>query len=277
MLKIGEFSKLSLVSVRMLRHYEKLGLLVPEKVDSFSGYRYYSVKQLTRINLIIALKGMGLSLSMIKDVLSDFDNQQTLKAGVLKSLEQKEHELNTLNRQISMLKYAKKQIERNDFFMKYNVIEKVVPERKVASLRKKIEHYKVEPDLWKMFFTELKEQSIKIENPPCNVAIYHDEEYSESDQDIEIQTNVTGDYKDTNSICFKDIPAFNVASVTFKGGYIQIGIITQTVLQWIEENGYTLNEDMFPFNHFTIYHMDPATMGEDYADWVIEVCYPINK
>ena len=42
MFKIGEFSKLSLVSVRMLRHYGELGLLMPEETDVFTGYRYYS-------------------------------------------------------------------------------------------------------------------------------------------------------------------------------------------------------------------------------------------
>lgn len=46
MLKIGEFSKLSRVSVRMLRHYDELGLLAPSEVDPMTGYRYYSERQL---------------------------------------------------------------------------------------------------------------------------------------------------------------------------------------------------------------------------------------
>ena len=40
MLKIGEFSKLSRISVRMLRHYDEIGLLTPGEIDPFSGYRY---------------------------------------------------------------------------------------------------------------------------------------------------------------------------------------------------------------------------------------------
>ena len=42
MLKIGEFSKLSRISIRMLRYYDEMGLLVPETIDPFTGYRYYS-------------------------------------------------------------------------------------------------------------------------------------------------------------------------------------------------------------------------------------------
>lgn len=46
MFKIGDFSKLSSISIRMLRHYDKVELLQPVKVDEQSGYRYYSASQL---------------------------------------------------------------------------------------------------------------------------------------------------------------------------------------------------------------------------------------
>ena len=56
MLKIGDFSKLSRVSIRMLRHYDEIGLLAPGKVDAFTGYRYYGEEQLPTIYRINALK-----------------------------------------------------------------------------------------------------------------------------------------------------------------------------------------------------------------------------
>lgn len=62
MFKIGEFSRLSRVSVRMLRHYDQLGLLTPSQTDSFTGYRYYSANQLPRLNRILALRDLGFSL-----------------------------------------------------------------------------------------------------------------------------------------------------------------------------------------------------------------------
>lgn len=45
MLKIGEFSVLSQISIYMLRHYDEIGLLIPGQVDEFTGYRYYSERQ----------------------------------------------------------------------------------------------------------------------------------------------------------------------------------------------------------------------------------------
>lgn len=56
MLKIGEFSKLSRVSVRMLRHYDEVGLLAPSEVDPMTGYRYYSERQLIAAGRIAALR-----------------------------------------------------------------------------------------------------------------------------------------------------------------------------------------------------------------------------
>jgi len=62
MFKIGEFSKLSQVTVKTLRYYDEIGLLKPAEVDRFTSYRYYSVDQLPRLNRILALKDLGLSL-----------------------------------------------------------------------------------------------------------------------------------------------------------------------------------------------------------------------
>src|SRR6266702_4856641 len=68
-LKIGDFSRLSLVSVKALRYYDELGLLKPARVDESTGYRYYSANQLARLNRILAMKDMGLSLEQIAHLL----------------------------------------------------------------------------------------------------------------------------------------------------------------------------------------------------------------
>jgi DNA-binding transcriptional MerR regulator len=65
MFKIGDFSKISQVSIRSLRHYDEIGLFKPAHTDPFTGYRYYSADQLPRLNRIIALRTLGLSLEEI--------------------------------------------------------------------------------------------------------------------------------------------------------------------------------------------------------------------
>jgi DNA-binding transcriptional MerR regulator len=69
MFKIGEFSRLGQVSTRMLRHYDQLGLLKPSQTDKFTGYRYYTIDQLARLNRIIALKELGIPLEQIAQLL----------------------------------------------------------------------------------------------------------------------------------------------------------------------------------------------------------------
>ena len=78
MLKIGEFSKLSRVSVRMLRHYDDIGLLHPAYIDRFTDYRYYSEAQLPTVCRITALKDMGFRLADICRILDFYDDRQRL-------------------------------------------------------------------------------------------------------------------------------------------------------------------------------------------------------
>lgn len=75
MLKIGEFSKLTQVSVRMLPHYDEIGLLKPAEIDCFTDYRYYKEEQLPAMCRIKALKDMGFSLADIIRIMQlDGDN-----------------------------------------------------------------------------------------------------------------------------------------------------------------------------------------------------------
>jgi DNA-binding transcriptional MerR regulator len=71
MLSIGEFARLAGVSVRMLRHYDQLGLLRPQRVDPFSGYRSYTAAQLDRANRLVALKDLGFTLEQVGAMLDD--------------------------------------------------------------------------------------------------------------------------------------------------------------------------------------------------------------
>ncbi|MFF4318956.1 MerR family transcriptional regulator [Streptomyces sp. NPDC001568] len=71
MFTIGDFAKHGRVSVRMLRHYDALGLLRPARVDPSSGYRFYEAGQLARLNRVIALKDLGFTLEQVGAVLDE--------------------------------------------------------------------------------------------------------------------------------------------------------------------------------------------------------------
>lgn len=71
MLKIKQFSNIVGVSVSMLLHYNKIGLLVPENINRFNGYRYYGEKNLTTMQQVLFFKELDFSLQEIKEIIND--------------------------------------------------------------------------------------------------------------------------------------------------------------------------------------------------------------
>ena len=103
MLKIGEFSKLSRVSIRMLRHYDDIGLLPPAEIDHFTGYRYYSPDQLPVIGRITALKDMGFQLADIVKILEIYDDRRSLDIWLSKRQTELEEISETVEYQMRLL------------------------------------------------------------------------------------------------------------------------------------------------------------------------------
>ena len=93
MLKISDFSKLSRVSIRILRYYDEIGLLKPAETDPFTDYRYYSEEQLSLMGHIASLRDIGFSLAEICGVLKIYDDRERLDA----YLSARQAELETLS------------------------------------------------------------------------------------------------------------------------------------------------------------------------------------
>ena len=92
MLKIGDFSKLSRISIRMLRHYDEIGLLHPDCVDDFTGYRYYTESQLPLAGQIQTLKSLGFGLYAIKEILENYGDAHEMEQFLLVKRKELEEE-----------------------------------------------------------------------------------------------------------------------------------------------------------------------------------------
>lgn len=68
MFTIGEFASIGRVSVRMLRHYDEIGVLTPARVDQFSGYRFYDGRQFETLGRILEFKDLGFRLDEVKGI-----------------------------------------------------------------------------------------------------------------------------------------------------------------------------------------------------------------
>ena len=267
MLKIGDFSKLSRVSIRMLRHYDDIGLLKPAETDTFTGYRYYREDQLFTIGRITALKDMGFSLSDIIRILENYDDPEKMES----FLSARQEELSRLSKEteykLMLLETARKRL-RKEQIMNYDVTVKTIPERYAATVHMVVPHYEDEGMLWGMM-AECKTPLIPAD--PCLAcAAFLDKEYKEENVEIMVSMTVKGTYEDTEHVKFKTLPAVKVASCIIKGSYEQMGDATATVVSWINENGYQISGPMF-----NIYHVGPVqTQNPD--EYVTEVCFPIG-
>ena len=270
MLKIGEFSKLSRISVRMLRHYDEIGLLTPEITAPFTGYRYYSAAQLFTAGRITALKDMGFKLCDAAELLRCWEDQKTLEQRLLARREEARLQAEEMARRLRLLDTALEGL-RKDEAMKYDVTVKTIPERQVASVRQNIPSYEQEGDLWNILIEETAGMRMQNGDPCLCTAIFHDREYQESNVDVEIHKTVKGVYPDTAHVKFKTVPAVQVASAVCKGSYDQMGEVNAAVAAWVEANGYDFDGPMF-----NIYHISPYETS-DPNEFVTEVCYPVRK
>lgn len=271
MLKIGDFSKLSRISIRMLRHYDEIGLLVPVCIDPITGYRYYNENQLPSANRIMVLKNMGFSLSIISDIMDNYDNPQALSEFLSLRKKELEEEAEEADRKLKLLDTAIKQLRKDGTMMKYDVTLKEMPKRYVASLRKIIPAYDREGLLWELLFKETAPQNIKPEDPGLGLAVFHDKGYKEEDPDVEIQISVKGSYQDTEHVVFKTIEPISYASATYQGSYEKLTEVNMSVAGWLRDNGYEITGP-----NFCIYHVSPAD-AKTPEDLVTEVCYPVRK
>lgn len=271
MLRIGDFSKLSRVSIRMLRHYDDIGLLVPAQTDRFTAYRYYSEDQLTIAARITALKDMGFGLAAIAQLLNRYDNADALDQALrLKLAELREQKEKTAY-QLTLVESAITRLRKDETTMTYNVTLKEIPQRAVISVRDVIPSYENEGMLWKTLMEETAPLRIQDGDPCYATAIFHDKEYKEADVDVEVQKSVKGTYPNTAHVVFKTEPAVLVASATVKGSYELMDGVNQAIANWIKDNGYAFHGPMF-----NIYHVSPyETQNPD--EFVTEVCYPVAK
>lgn len=271
MLKIGDFSALSKISIFMLRHYDEIRLLIPAHIDEFTGYRYYSEEQLPVANRIQALKNMGLGLSIIKNILSEYENEESLKRYLMLQATQKQEEIVTMQKQLLLLQTTIEGLNKSSPLSRFNIAVKELPKRNVISYRRAIAAYDQEGILWNKLSEEISAQAIQLATPCYNIAIFHSEGFVEQRIDVEVQRAVVGKYRDTDMVRFKEVDITTAATLTYKGGYIQLSEANEAVANWILENGYELDGPIF-----NIYHVSPET-EPDPDNLITEVCFPIKS
>ncbi len=183
MFKIGEFSKITQVSIRMLRYYDEQKLLEPCFIDDSNGYRLYSADQIDQLNRIILLRDMGFGVKEMKEILKSWNPDQ-LKSNLLEQMKKTEENIQTEHNRLRQIQGMLYDLDHQDKKLDIEIIMKQLPMQQVLSLRRVVPNYYCESELW----AELSRYMSNVKNAEslsC-FSIYHDLDYREENVDIEI-------------------------------------------------------------------------------------------
>jgi effector-binding domain-containing protein len=268
--RIGEFSKLSQVPVKTLRYYDEIGLLRPAKVDDFTGYRYYSADQLPRLNRILALKDLDLSLAQIGELL-DGDLPAEQMRGMLR-LKQAEVRGRVKEEQarLARVEWRLRQIEQEGKMSDQEVVVKKVAAMKIASVRGVIPSYGEVGKLYGEIFKYVGRHRARPGGPAFS--IYYDEGFRESDVDVEAAVPLSKDIPDGDRVKVRELSGVEeMACTVHKGSYDTFAEPYNRLLTWIEANGYRVcgpNRE--------VYIKGPGLLTKP-ANYVTELQVPVEK
>lgn len=267
LLTIGEFSRLSRLSVRMLRHYDAHGVLQPVDVDPFTGYRHYSPGQLRDAADIRNLRDVGFGVSAISALLAARDTPAWTSALALQR-DALVDELATARGRLTLINHL---IEGDT--MSITVERRQIPAMTIVALRGTAPTYADEGLLWQQMMPEVGAQRIRPAGP-CGV-IEHDQEYTEHDVDLSIFLPVAPGTAAQAPLQVLELPARDCLVATVHGPYDQITAAHDQINQRASRDGLTpctgAEVDELAFN---IYLTTPDQVAPDQL--VTEVCLPLQ-
>ncbi len=135
MFQIGAFSKIAQVSGRLLRYYDEIGLLSPEATDPETGYRYYNAQQLPRLNRILVLKELGLSLEQISRLLDQHITVDEIRGMMTLRKAQIEQTVQTEMARLRAVEARLQQINTHGQIQEPDVVLKAIPAQPFLAVR----------------------------------------------------------------------------------------------------------------------------------------------
>jgi predicted transcriptional regulator YdeE/DNA-binding transcriptional MerR regulator len=284
MIKIGDFSKLAHVSIKTLHHYDGLGLLKPVHVDRYSGYRYYEIGQLSRLNRILALKDLGLSLEQVTELLRE-DLSTAEMRGMLR-MKQMDLASHVEEEQARLRRVEQRllQLEMDGAPLHSEIAVKEVPAQValvaqiVAATEEDLQPARA--SLQTLIWNHLEMARLKPATPWF--AMFDDLPYRETDLELTLAVGVTlrteqraGDWQDT-PVRLQELPAVPaMASVIHSGNDATLPQAYASLYAWTQSSGYQ------PAGSYRELYLPESGVNATSAPFsqagVIEVQCPVEK
>lgn len=283
MFKIRDFSRFTRVSVKMLRHYDELGLLKPVSIDPVNNYRYYSSDQLPRLNRIIALKDLGFKLEQISMLLDENLSPDEIRGMFRMRQVEIEQNLQLEQTRLMQVEARLRYLEQDANHLNYDVVLRDIAPQTVASIRQKVEN---DSDQVYQMFEEIEAYIHRYQARAARspLTIHYDEEYNESTADIEVAVPIVKPIPTSQRIKVREVVGIPLAAcVVYTGEYERFDEVLNALMIWIETNGYRsagpLREVYLRFGADSPDAMElpEAFIADDSGLFVTEIQLPVEK
>ena len=233
MLGIGEFSKVTSLTIKTIRLYHEKGLLPPARVDAETGYRYYDHRSVERARVIVELRRLDFTLTEVKEIL-DRSSEDGDLLGVLERqrgvIAEKTRRYEEISRSIELIIGNEKEAAMAIHDAKFEVLEKAAPAMLIAGIRTKGRY----ADCGKLFGRLARSAGRQICGKPLN--LYYDGEYKEEDADFESCFPVRKAFQ-AEGISVRELPGGKCASLVHRGPYEEIGRSYERLFSYVREKG----------------------------------------
>lgn len=271
MFQIGEFAKAGRVSVRMLHHYDAIGLLRPARVDA-TGYRFYEGPQLARLNRIVALKDLGFTLETVALILDSSPSAEALRGMLRQRRGELEQQLAADTARLASVEARLHVIEGEGTMPQYEVIIKSLPVVRLAVLSGEADSFEasvigpVISPLYERLFGELAAAGITPTGP--GVAYYEQLDGGRVTVHAGAQVSLPAG---TGTFHIVDLPAVDqAATLIHRGPMEHVMPSVQALARWIDANGWVSSGPSREL--YLDYGMDA-----DPQQWVTELQEPVAR
>ena len=262
--KIGMFAAMNHVTVKTLRFYEEQGLLMPACINQEDGDRYYTLSQMAVLHQITALKMAGFTLEEIAHIHSGADEEAVLR----KKKSELIAKIADLTQQIAVVDGY---LSKKKTGLSHPVLIKTIPETTVAAMRVRLESYD-------SLFDVMPKMGALMEKAGCECALpeycftgYLEPGYKDEDILVEICEAVTGAKGEIGGLYFRTLPEIQAACMFHRGSYGALPESYETVLKYIEENGYEIAGAIRES------YIDGVWNQEEESGWLTEIQVPVRK
>ena len=274
-LKIGEFARVNQISIATLRHYEKTGLLKPMVLDPDTGYRYYSLDQLPRLNRILALKDLGFPLERIAQLLEEDLPLEQLRGMLTLKQVQTQQMIETEQARLTRIAARLRQIEQEGKMPTYEVLLKQVDALLIASFRGIVPLNGGLGQSYSKSYSKIAaylDQQHVQQTEPTLFLLHSRSEQREDGLYIDMETAIplSAPLPGNEQIAIRTLAGGLMACTIHTGYDLALGQAYAALYHWVKDNEYQIIGPARQVRLRHDEHMDPI-------QYVTEVQYPIAK